>query len=217
MEEVSATDSMLLRAALDNDQAAWCRLVETYSAHVYCWARNDGLQDCDAAEIANQVFTSVARALPEFRHSGELDTFGGWLRQITRNAIADWKRSLLRLPFQAVGGTDNEEVLREHAILAARSSTRRTDASRRGPDASPEQVAVERVRTNTRPEVWRMFWLVTAEGMTPEEVAAECGVSLNVVYLTKHRIAKQIRREAGIVAESSNGGNDNHGTGEPLS
>jgi len=188
VHDVSATDSKLLRAALNNDQSAWCRLVETYGRLVYRWARNEGLQSCDAAEIINQVFTSVARALPEFHHGGELDTFRGWLWRITQNAITDRARAQRRQPFQAAGGSANQELLLEQLIVKALSSTRQ-------PEPPPEQAAVEKVRIMTRPKVWRIFWLVTAEGMTPAEVAAECGVSVNVVYLTKHRLSKEIRRQ----------------------
>ena len=49
-------------------------------------------------------------------------------------------------------------------------------------------------------------------------MAAECGVSVNVVYITKHRIAKQIRRELGVVDDLSKGDNSGHdGAGEQLS
>jgi RNA polymerase sigma-70 factor, ECF subfamily len=209
IEDNIATDSMLLRAALDNDQAAWQRLVETYGGQVYRWARNDGLQDSDAAEIANQVFALVARALPDFHHSRESDTFGGWLRRITQNAIADWRRAQQRQPCPAAGGSDNQRLLEDQAILAAVSSTRR-------PEPSPEQAAVERVRAGTRPDVWRMFWLLSVEGMTPDEVAAKCGVSVNAVYLAKYRTAKRIRRELANGGQSSVGGND-HGIGEQMS
>jgi len=179
---------MLLRAASNNNQSAWCRLVKTYSSLVYRWARNEGLQSCDAAEITNQVFTSVARALPEFHHSGALDTFRGWLRRITQNAIADRARAQKRQPFQAAGGSANQELLLEQLTVKVLSSTRQ-------PEPSPEQAAVERVRNITYPKVWRIFWLVTAEGMSPGEVAAECGVSVNVVYLTKYRLSKEIRQQ----------------------
>jgi len=186
--DVSATDSMLLRAALNNDQSAWCRLVKTYGSLVYRWARNEGLQSCDAAEITNQVFTSVARALPEFHHSRALDTFRGWLRRITQNAIADWARAQRRQPFQAAGGSANQELLLEQLIVKDLSSMRQ-------PEPSQEQAAVEKVRIIAHPKAWRIFWLVTAEGMSPGEVAAECGVSVNVVYLTKHRLSKEIRQQ----------------------
>ena len=136
IEEASATDLTLLLAALDNDQAAWHQLVETYFARVYKWARNAGLQDCDAAEVANEVFASVAKAVPNFHHSAESDTFRGWLRQITQNAVADWWRARQRLPDQAAGGNANFQLLNDVAIAAAISSTRR-------PEPTPEKSAVE--------------------------------------------------------------------------
>lgn len=209
-EEVSETDSMLLRAALDNDQAAWRELVETYFGRVYRWARNAGLQDCDAVEIANGVFASVARALPDFHHSGEADTFRGWLRRITQNAVTEWWRTQYRQPYQAAGGSANQLIVNDRAILEAVSSTYSAKPS-------PERTAVERVRANVRPETWRIFWLVTTEEMTPDEVATECGVSVNAVYITKFRIAKQIRRELGIDDDLPAGGRGNDGTSHQVS
>ncbi|HEX4055492.1 MAG TPA: sigma-70 family RNA polymerase sigma factor [Tepidisphaeraceae bacterium] len=203
IEEAVSTDSMLLRAALDDDQAAWQKLVETYFGPVYRWARNAGLQDCDAVEVANEVFASVAKALPKFRHSAESDTFRGWLRRITQHVIADWWRAQQRLPSRAAGGSDNQQLLNDVAIIDAISSIRQSKPS-------PEKLAVERVRACVRTEAWRIFWLATAEEMSPEDVAAECGVSVNVVYLTKHRIAKQIRRELEAGDDISSGGGCDH-------
>jgi RNA polymerase sigma-70 factor (ECF subfamily) len=195
--EASATDSRLLRAALDQDEAAWSELVRTYGGRIYRWARQGGLQDIDAAEVTNQVFVSVARGLPEFRQEKKGSSFRRWLRTITQHAVAAWYRAQNRDICPAVGGSDNRDILQLQAMSSIASST----GGHHG--ASAGEAAMERVRLRTDPKIWRIFLLVTAEQLTPAEVAVECDVSRNVVYITKHRLAKEIRQEL-----SGGGGHD---------
>ena len=144
--------------------------MHSYGGRVYRWIRQAGLQEIDAAEVANQVFVSVARALPEYRRGEASGSFRKWLRTITYNAVTDWFRVQQKQVCQATGGSDNRTMLQNHAM----SSVASTEGIK---EISAEQAAMERVCQRTDPSVWRVFWLVTAEQMTPEEVAAECGVA----------------------------------------
>jgi RNA polymerase sigma-70 factor, ECF subfamily len=191
LDSVSTTDSTLLRGAAKSDQAAWRDLVETYSGRVYRWARKAGLQDSDAADVTNQVFASVTKGLAGFRREDKSATFRGWLRRITQNAVTDWRRLRAREQCQPCGGSENLTFLQ----LKPDQPSATTHSHQLAPRTSPESRAIEQVRLTTPPDKWRIFWLLTAEEMSPEEVALECNVTLNVVYLTKHRITKRIREQ----------------------
>ncbi len=191
VESESATDSTLLRSAIANDQAAWRELVAKYGPRVYQWARQAGLKEADAADITNQVFLSVAQALPRLRRESEKDTFRGWLRRITQNAVRDFGAAAAKAMAKAVGGSDNLMWLQNQR--SQEESATQSSAPVRV--QTSKQAAIARVRAATSDKKWRVFWLVTAEERPPDEVAKMCNVSVQSVYLTKHRISKRIQRE----------------------
>ncbi len=105
LSEPSTVSSNLLRGVQASDQAAWVRLVNAFYPMVYTWCRQAGLGPEDAADTCQEVFQSVATSIPRFRRAGPDDTFRGWLRQITRRRLVDFRRRRYRQP-QATGGSD---------------------------------------------------------------------------------------------------------------
>src|SRR5262245_17806592 len=87
----AATSPSLLSRARASDAAAWRRLVELYSPLVYHWCRQSGLNNHDAADLMQEVFQSVFKALESFDR-GKPGAFRAWLWTITRNKI----RNLVR-------------------------------------------------------------------------------------------------------------------------
>src|SRR5690349_18372378 len=59
----------------------------------------------DAADVAQEVFRTVAARIQDFRRDRPGDTFRGWLWTITRHKIGDHLRRLQRQP-SAAGGSD---------------------------------------------------------------------------------------------------------------
>src|SRR5205814_7671325 len=99
------TSPSRLALAQENRPAAWEQLVDLYSPLVYHWCRRAGLDADDAADVFQEVFRAVARALADFRRDRAGDTFRGWLRTITSNKIRDHFR-LIQDEVRGAGGTD---------------------------------------------------------------------------------------------------------------
>ena len=72
---------------------------------VFLWCRQWGLSVHDAADVVQEVWTTVAMHLADFRRERPEDTFRGWLWTITRNKLRDRVRRW-RNRACAVGGTD---------------------------------------------------------------------------------------------------------------
>lgn len=183
----SATSLSLLDRARANDPEAWRRLVHLYGPLVLHWGRRAGLSAEDAADLAQDVFRSVAVALPRFHHDQPGDTFRGWLHTITRNAIRD---QLRREHPAAVGGTD-----------AANRLARIPDP---GPDDSTDTPELRRdligralglVRPEFEERTWAAFWRTAVEGETPVAVAAELGLKPTSVYQARTRVLRRLREE----------------------
>jgi len=76
--------SLLERLRRPNDHAAWERFVRFYTPLLNYWARHLGLQPNDAADLVQDVLSTLVQKLPEFvydRHK----SFRNWLRTLMLN------------------------------------------------------------------------------------------------------------------------------------
>src|SRR4051794_40890843 len=101
----TSTSRTLLRQMRADDPAAWERLVSLYAPLVWHWCQRAGLPLQDAADLAQEVFQSVATHVHHFHRDQPGDTFRGWLRRITTNKVLDHLRKR-RLQPDAAGGTE---------------------------------------------------------------------------------------------------------------
>ena len=64
MAEIPLTRaSLLVRLRDPGDNAAWGEFIDLYVPLVYGYARKQGLQDADAADLAQEVLSAVAGAV----------------------------------------------------------------------------------------------------------------------------------------------------------
>ena len=185
----SRTPSSLLERVRMHDRTAWARLVGVYGPTVYGWCRRAGLQPADAADVGQEVFAAVARAIDGFRHDRAGDTFRGWLRVITRNKLIDHSRRRQKQP-EAQGGT---EAHRQFQQLAEQDL----------PEDSQEDLgrlyhrALELVRGEFEARTWEAFWRAAVEGQSPALIAADLGVTPAAVRKAKSRVLHRLREEVG--------------------
>lgn len=175
----------MLRGAKRDDQAAWTRLVETYGRLVYRWCRRAGLQAADAADVTQDTLRAVARSIKEYRHGEPGQSFRGWLYRIAHNKIHDLYRRQRRTVGQAVGGQADDAWL--WPAIAEGSTT--------GTTAEPAAMAakLKAIEGEFSPRNWQIFWRAAVDGQETSDIAAEFGVSANVVRLVKSRVIKRLR------------------------
>jgi DNA-directed RNA polymerase specialized sigma24 family protein len=82
------TSLTLLERLRGNEQAAWHTTVHLYMPLVAHWCARAGVKGADADDVIQEVFRAAAASLPNFRRDRPGDTFRGWLRGITRHALA---------------------------------------------------------------------------------------------------------------------------------
>jgi RNA polymerase sigma factor (sigma-70 family) len=78
-----STSTSLLNRIKQNDPQAWERFTHVYTPLVYTWGRRQGLNQQDAGDLVQDVFTRVFQYIQSF----EPDNFRGWLWMVTRNQI----------------------------------------------------------------------------------------------------------------------------------
>lgn len=187
-QEPSSTSSGLLERVKAQVPDAWRRMCDLYGPQIYRWCRRAGLQQADAADIAQEVFRTVAAKVADF----QLDRPGGfraWLQAITRNKIGDHLRRRHNQA-QGQGGTAAQEQLREIA-----ESLESVSADRDAQDNLLPHRALNLVRNEFADRTWQAFWLVVAEGRGPAEVAEQLGMTLAAVYMAKSRVLCRLRQE----------------------
>ena len=58
--------SLLERVRKQTDREAWSRFVTLFSPLIFYWGRKNGLQPQDAADLTQDVFTTLFQKLPDF-------------------------------------------------------------------------------------------------------------------------------------------------------
>jgi RNA polymerase sigma factor (sigma-70 family) len=189
-ELLTTKPSLLLRIRQPHDAAAWRQFAETYAPLVYGHLRKRGLQDADAADVAQDVLRSVAARIGQFEYDPARGSFRGWLLSVVQSRLADFRRRGQR-----------QLALVAEAAASAPSEASAADTAEWNLDYERQvfHAAAERVRGDFGHSAWRAFWLAAVEGKAAKEIAAELGLSQAAVYLAKARVMKRIREEVSLL------------------
>jgi len=205
----SSISSTLLDRIRSRQPEAWRRFVDLYGPVVYRWCRQLGVGYADAADVVQETFAAVAAGVGRFHRDAPGDSFGGWLRTITRNKVFDHFRRRQGRP-TAEGGTNAyREMLN---VPESVDSVSRGEGSAGGVSAFPgdsreafganerlefdgrfARRVLDLVRAEFEPRTWDAFWRITVDGQTPAEVAAAVEMSLPAVYKAKSRVLQRLR------------------------
>lgn len=194
----SSTSSSLIRRVKRHDPEAWQRLVDLYGPLVFYWCRRNGLSSPDAADVFQDVFAAVSRAVEGFSHGRENATFRGWLWTITRNKIRDHYRRRAD-EARAAGGT---EALQRLENVPEQWDDESADPRDRTEMHKLYRRAMELVRTEFEDRTWQAFWRSVVEGHDTADIAADLGVSTNAVRQYKSRVLRRLRQELGDIPET---------------
>jgi RNA polymerase sigma factor (sigma-70 family) len=180
--------SLLLRLRDTHDLPAWEQFVGLYAPLVYGFARRKGLQDADAADLAQDVMTSVAQQMRQWQYNPERGSFRGWLFTIARNRLMNWQASAARR-MDGTGGDDNLK-----AVQTCPESLPDTD------DWDAEYAlrifhwAASVVRPQVAEQTWQAFELTAIDGLNGTEVAASLNMSTGAVYLARSRVMSRLKQ-----------------------
>ena len=109
MSDSQMTRSSLLVRIRDGENVqAWSEVVEIYSPVVFGFLRRQGLQDADAADVAQDAFRTVARSIGGFDCDRRQGSFRGWLRAVVRSRLSDFRTARGR----QVAGSGDTRILK---------------------------------------------------------------------------------------------------------
>jgi RNA polymerase sigma-70 factor (ECF subfamily) len=180
--------SLLIRIRDPRDDAAWSQFAGIYTPLVYGFARKQGWQDADAADLTQDVLRSVAAAISHVDYDPRRGSFRGWLFTVVRNKLRDFAAAQGRV----VHGTGDTAA---HQVLAEQPD-RATDELAEWETDYERQLfawAAERVRGEVQESTWQAFWQTAVEGRSGQDVAAGLNISVAAVYLAKSRVMARLK------------------------
>src|SRR5262249_7743830 len=159
MAEIPPTRaSLLLRLRDSRDEAAWKEFIDLYGPLVYGYARKQGLQDADAADLGQEVLSAVVAAVGRLEYDPARGSFRNWSSRVVRHKRSHWRAregnrqhgsgdsETQRLLEQWPGPQDNEaawEAEWEERLFAW---------------------ACEQVRRSVAEPTWQAFWRTAVDG-----------------------------------------------------
>jgi RNA polymerase sigma-70 factor (ECF subfamily) len=189
-------ESLLIRIRDRDDSAAWHEFVNIYAPLIHAYAMRRGLQDADAADVAQQVLGSIARVASGFEYDRSKGAFRGWLFTVTRNQIRHHVARSQRNP-TATGDTTFHQMLNEQP-----ATTEEEETWNQQHQQQLFQWAMEKAKVDFREVTWEAFRRVAINGEKAPDVAASLGISVGAVYIAKSRVMAKIR-ELVVAAETS--------------
>lgn len=178
MEETRS--ELLLRLKNGDDQTAWRTFNQLYRPMLVAYAVSRGLESHDAEDVAQQCMEAVLGKISSYEHQG---SFKSWLRAIAEKKVCDRYRARGRekqVPAAVLGGKPD-------------------------PSPAPDELwerewwnahlrhGAETVRAEVAETTFAAFVAYALEGNAAEAVAKSLGLTVNQVYVAKHRVLSRIR------------------------
>jgi RNA polymerase sigma-70 factor (ECF subfamily) len=179
--------SLLVRLRDPQDEAAWSQFVDLYAPLVYGYARKQGLQDADAADLSQEVLGAVAGAVGRLDYDPKRGAFRNWLFTVVRRKLSNWR---------AVQGnrTRGSGDPATHALLAQCPAPEAGEAEWEAEwQRQLFSWACEQVRRDVTEVTWQAFWRTAVDGRPAKRVAADLGVTVAAVYLARSRVLARLK------------------------
>lgn len=187
--EISTTATratLLARVRNLNDKAAWEQFAAIYEPLIRRYLRRRGLQDADAADVAQDTMRKVAEAIGRLEYDRGKGRFRGWLLTIAHRNLIDHVARTKR----AVAGSGDDAV---HDLIDA---TPRSDDQQEW-DRECQQAtvhwAMQQIKNEFAPKTWQAFYATAIETRPVADVARALNMSSGAVYIAKSRVTSRLR------------------------
>jgi RNA polymerase sigma-70 factor, ECF subfamily len=163
-----------LVAARRREPAAVTRIYTAYAPALFRFFMAAVGDRHQAEDLTGNAFVSAIEALPRFR--GPIEALGGWLFQIARHDLYDYRRKQARSRIEPLEDNLNEAALADGGVDPEELAIERLEGTR--------VLAALRELSSDQREV---LLLRMAAGLTAPEVAAILGKTTGAVKALQHR------------------------------
>jgi RNA polymerase sigma-70 factor (ECF subfamily) len=181
---MNTTSVSLLERLQKSDAAAWSRFADLYTPLLYYWAKRFGLQESDAADLVQEVFTILVKEMPRFLYRPN-QRFRGWLWTLMLNKRRERERRKgIAVPLGSDGDWSDESGA-DPVAQFDEAEYRRYVVDR----------ALQLMQVEFPPHTWKACWEYVVADRPAAEVALELGISVNAVHVAKSRVLRRLREE----------------------
>ena len=179
------TTTKLLDALKDHsNEPAWAQIDGRYRPVIAGLARRLGLAQGEADEVSQQALAEFVRAYREGRYDRTKGRLSSWILGIAHHTAL---KVLRRARRESPGGSAAMgEVPDESALRSIWETERDREILSRAMGLLRDEAALE-------DRTLQEFELVALRGVPAAEVAPQCGMSVDQVYVAKSRVTKRLR------------------------
>jgi RNA polymerase sigma factor (sigma-70 family) len=179
--------SLLVRLRDAQDGTAWTDFVDLYAPVVYGYARKQGLQDADAADLSQEVLRAVAGAIGRFEYDPARGAFRNWLFTVVRRKLINWQTAQERR-LRGSGDTATHQLLEQCPVPEEPGTEWDVEWQQR-----LVGWACTQIRRDVTDLTWQAFWRTAVEGQRGKQVAADLGLSVAAVYHARSRVLARLK------------------------
>ena len=184
--EITRTTTAMLEGLHDPENAQlWEAFDRRYRPILVGFARNLGVGEVDAADIAQETLSRFVQEYREGKYDRSRGRLGAWLVGIARYRILDLRRKQ----------SGRRQIIDDEAVAALDDERHLTQVWENERKQAVLREAMQELRTASRtdPRTIEIFELLMVHGLTTQAVAEQMNVSDHDVYLAKSRVAQRLR------------------------
>ncbi|HEV2331397.1 MAG TPA: sigma-70 family RNA polymerase sigma factor [Verrucomicrobiae bacterium] len=191
------TRTTLLERLKDwRDNPSWQEFFDTYWKLIYGFAIRSGLNEVEAQDVVQETMLAVAKHIPHFKYDRNIGSFKHWLLQMTRWRISDQIRRRENYAAPAANEDNATETQTGPANKVADPASLDLDALWEAEwEKNLLDTAVNKVKREIDPEKYQIFDFLVNKAWPGQKVADAFGLSINQVYIAKHRVTELIKEE----------------------
>jgi RNA polymerase sigma-70 factor (ECF subfamily) len=181
------TTSTMLAGLRDfRDNVTWERFAARFRRPLGAFVRRFGLRDEEVADVVQETLIAFVEAFRRGKYDPAAGRLSSWLFGIAYRQAANAQRKQARQHAKLVDVAQTTFLGRVPDEREARTAW----------DSDWEQAALEaglaQVRNEVAENTLRAFELVVRAGRSPDEAAAELGMTRDAIYVAKHRVLKRL-------------------------
>jgi RNA polymerase sigma factor (sigma-70 family) len=152
--------------------------------------------EVEAQDVVQETMFAVAKHMPSFKYDPTLGSFKAWLLNMTRWRIIDQLRK--RGPVAPRQPSSGETAAHTGTVekVVDPASARLEEFWETEWERTVLEAAIVGVKRRLDPERYQIFDCYVNKEWAPEKVAKTFGISVDQVYLAKHRVTEMIKIEA---------------------
>ncbi len=166
-------------------QERWREFELIYKPLLLFWMRKKNVPASAEDEILQECWISAFKTIGKFERDSDKGSFRGWLRTIVHRRVVDYFRSLPKdqaVPQERLNDIVTPKQKGADELEGEQQALREIEAR-----------ALEVIRSTTKEQTWKMFWMRVVEKVPYPEIAKQFGVSEAAVRMAKQRVLKRLK------------------------